>query len=283
MSRPQIIQSLYQVSIASVILKYQSCLQEVIGYFELCSITPREYEKSILKGYSRVNFKTDCQVSMLHQSTLETTLSSIQSCFIKTCISTIHPEKIIQLSYFPNLARYTLHQASNTASRIQYRPAFSLKESRSQPSIYTSLSYNPGRSTVTITHDCILLDNEISSLEGANLSSFNCPKISVSPVCILAPAPVVPSTPYLISCFSTADCPETRSFRRYLEFEEEEKTSVSERTSGKMVYFPNPDPSLCLNPSEVPFVEANISDNFLSRCNEEASGRRNHQKRSLTS
>ncbi|MBW0562991.1 hypothetical protein O181_102706, partial [Austropuccinia psidii MF-1] len=53
--------------------------------------------------------------------------------------SFIHHGKIIQPSSFPNLARYTLHQAVNTASRIQYRPAVSLKESSSQPFTYTSL------------------------------------------------------------------------------------------------------------------------------------------------
>ncbi|MBW0485906.1 hypothetical protein O181_025621 [Austropuccinia psidii MF-1] len=39
----------------------------------------------------------------------------------------IHHGKIIQPSSFPNLARYTLHQAVNTVSRIHYRPAVSLK------------------------------------------------------------------------------------------------------------------------------------------------------------
>ncbi|MBW0495034.1 hypothetical protein O181_034749 [Austropuccinia psidii MF-1] len=52
--------------------------------------------------------------------------------------SFIHNGKIIQCSSFPNLARYTLHQAVNTASRIQYRPAVSLKDSSSQ--IFTSTS-----------------------------------------------------------------------------------------------------------------------------------------------
>ncbi|MBW0505778.1 hypothetical protein O181_045493 [Austropuccinia psidii MF-1] len=47
--------------------------------------------------------------------------------------------KIIQHSSFPNLDRYTLHQAVNAASRIQYRVAVSLKESSSQPFTYTSL------------------------------------------------------------------------------------------------------------------------------------------------
>ncbi|MBW0581687.1 hypothetical protein O181_121402 [Austropuccinia psidii MF-1] len=50
-----------------------------------------------------------------------------------------HHSKIIQPSSFPNLARYTLHQAVNTAPRIQYRPAVSLKESSSQPFTYSSL------------------------------------------------------------------------------------------------------------------------------------------------
>ncbi|MBW0475812.1 hypothetical protein O181_015527 [Austropuccinia psidii MF-1] len=60
------------------------------------------------------------------------------------CISTIHPERSIQLSSFPNLARYTFHQSINTASSIHNRPDFSLKDSRSQPIIYTSLSFNCG-------------------------------------------------------------------------------------------------------------------------------------------
>ncbi|MBW0507087.1 hypothetical protein O181_046802 [Austropuccinia psidii MF-1] len=96
------------------------------------SISPREYWQYILKGYSRGSSKTMCQVSMLHQSSLETILISIQSEFIKTCISIIHNRKIIKDSSFPNLARYTLHKAVNTASRIQYRPAVSLKDSSSQ-------------------------------------------------------------------------------------------------------------------------------------------------------
>ncbi|MBW0479569.1 hypothetical protein O181_019284 [Austropuccinia psidii MF-1] len=50
-------------------------------------------------------------------------IHSIQSGFIKTCILIIHYRNSIQPSSFPNLARYTLHQAVNTASRIQYRPA----------------------------------------------------------------------------------------------------------------------------------------------------------------
>ncbi|MBW0467137.1 hypothetical protein O181_006852 [Austropuccinia psidii MF-1] len=51
----------------------------------------------------------------------------------------IHLGKIIQPSSFPNLARYTLHQAVSTVSRIQYRTAASLKESSSQRFTYTSL------------------------------------------------------------------------------------------------------------------------------------------------
>ncbi|MBW0538458.1 hypothetical protein O181_078173 [Austropuccinia psidii MF-1] len=100
---------------------------------------PREYWQHTLKGYSRGSSKTSCQVSMLHQSHLATTFISIQSGFIKTCISIIHHGKIIQHSSFPNLARYTLHQTINTASSIQYRPASSLKESSSQLFTNTSL------------------------------------------------------------------------------------------------------------------------------------------------
>ncbi|MBW0506804.1 hypothetical protein O181_046519 [Austropuccinia psidii MF-1] len=103
------------------------------------SFPPREYWLFILKGYSRGSSKTSCQVSMLHQPNLATTFISIQSGFIKTCISIIHHGKIIQQTSFPNLARYTLHQTVNTASSIQYRPAASLKDSSSQPFTYTSL------------------------------------------------------------------------------------------------------------------------------------------------
>ncbi|MBW0558436.1 hypothetical protein O181_098151 [Austropuccinia psidii MF-1] len=103
------------------------------------SIPPREYWRYILKGYSRGSSKTSCQVSMLHQSSLETTFTSIQFGLIKTCISIIHHEKIIQHSSFPNLAKYILHQTIDTASSMQYRPAASLKESSSQPFTYTSL------------------------------------------------------------------------------------------------------------------------------------------------
>ncbi|MBW0490744.1 hypothetical protein O181_030459 [Austropuccinia psidii MF-1] len=103
------------------------------------SIPPREYWQYILKVYSRGSSKTSCQVSMLHQSNLVTTFISIQSGFIKTCISIIHHGKIIQHSSFPNMARYTLHQAANTASRIQYRPAVRLKDSSSQLFTYTSV------------------------------------------------------------------------------------------------------------------------------------------------
>ncbi|MBW0470340.1 hypothetical protein O181_010055 [Austropuccinia psidii MF-1] len=53
--------------------------------------------------------------------------------------SFIHHGKIIQPSSFPNPARYTLNQAVNTASRIQYRSAVSLKEASSQLFTYTSL------------------------------------------------------------------------------------------------------------------------------------------------
>ncbi|MBW0516695.1 hypothetical protein O181_056410 [Austropuccinia psidii MF-1] len=41
--------------------------------------------------------------------------------------SIIHLGNGIQPSSFPNLARYTINQAVNTASRIQYRQAVSLK------------------------------------------------------------------------------------------------------------------------------------------------------------
>ncbi|MBW0555754.1 hypothetical protein O181_095469 [Austropuccinia psidii MF-1] len=102
-------------------------------------IPPREYWQHTLKECSRGSSKTNCQVSMVHQSYLATTFISIQSVFIKTCISIIHHGKVIQHSSFPNLARYTLCQTINTASSIQYRPAASLKESSSQLFTYTSL------------------------------------------------------------------------------------------------------------------------------------------------
>ncbi|MBW0591576.1 hypothetical protein O181_131291 [Austropuccinia psidii MF-1] len=103
------------------------------------SIPPREYWQYILKGYSQGSSEQFFQGSVLHQNTLETTLISIQSGFIKTCISIIHYGEIIQPSSFPNLARYTLPQAVNPASRILYRPAVSVKESSSQLFTYTSL------------------------------------------------------------------------------------------------------------------------------------------------
>ncbi|MBW0475977.1 hypothetical protein O181_015692 [Austropuccinia psidii MF-1] len=53
--------------------------------------------------------------------------------------SLIHHGNSIQPSSFPNLQRYTLHQAANTATRAEYRPAVSLKESSSQHFTYTSL------------------------------------------------------------------------------------------------------------------------------------------------
>ncbi|MBW0567964.1 hypothetical protein O181_107679 [Austropuccinia psidii MF-1] len=65
-------------------------------------------------------------------------IHSIQSGFIKTCISLIHHGNFTQPSSFPNWARYKIHQAVNTASRIQSRPSVSLKESSSQLFTYTS-------------------------------------------------------------------------------------------------------------------------------------------------
>ncbi|MBW0551436.1 hypothetical protein O181_091151 [Austropuccinia psidii MF-1] len=65
-------------------------------------------------------------------------IHSRSSGFIKTCISITNHGNFIQPSSFTNLARYTLHQAVNTASRIQYRPAVSLQESISQALTYTS-------------------------------------------------------------------------------------------------------------------------------------------------
>ncbi|MBW0524479.1 hypothetical protein O181_064194 [Austropuccinia psidii MF-1] len=92
------------------------------------SIPPREYCQLILKGYLRGSFKTACQVSLLHQSTLATTFIQYSLDLSRPVFSIINPGKSNQLSSFLNVARYTLHQAVNTDSRIQYRPAFILKD-----------------------------------------------------------------------------------------------------------------------------------------------------------
>ncbi|MBW0559317.1 hypothetical protein O181_099032 [Austropuccinia psidii MF-1] len=102
-------------------------------------IPPREYWQFFLKGYSRSSYKRICQVSVLHQSTLATTFIQYSLDSSRPVFPFIHHGKSIQPSSFPNLARYTLHQAANKASGIQYRPAVSLEESSSQFFPYTSL------------------------------------------------------------------------------------------------------------------------------------------------
>ncbi|MBW0466270.1 hypothetical protein O181_005985 [Austropuccinia psidii MF-1] len=103
------------------------------------SIPPREYWKITLKGYSRGSSKTIFRVSVLHQSTLATRLIQYSLHSSRPVLSFIHHGKFIQPSLFPNLTRYKLHQEVNKGSRIQYRPAVSLKKSRSQVFTYTSL------------------------------------------------------------------------------------------------------------------------------------------------
>ncbi|MBW0513466.1 hypothetical protein O181_053181 [Austropuccinia psidii MF-1] len=103
------------------------------------SIPPREYWQFILKGYSRGSSKTICQGSALHQYTLATRFIQYSMNSSRPVFSIIHHKDFIQPTSFPNLARYTFHQAVNAASRIPYRPAVSLKESSSQPFTYTSL------------------------------------------------------------------------------------------------------------------------------------------------
>ncbi|MBW0479570.1 hypothetical protein O181_019285 [Austropuccinia psidii MF-1] len=99
--------------------------------------------KAILEVPPQGIFKRQSQTNLPRVSTpsshLGNHIHSIQSGFIKTCILIINHGSSIQHSSFLNLARYTLHQAVNTASRIQYRPAVSLKESSSQLFTYTSL------------------------------------------------------------------------------------------------------------------------------------------------
>ncbi|MBW0551765.1 hypothetical protein O181_091480 [Austropuccinia psidii MF-1] len=103
------------------------------------SIPPREYWLFILKDIKEAVpkefVKGQCSTNPPWQPNSFSTVLIHQDLYF----SIIHHGKIIQPGSFPNLARYTLHQAVNTASRIQYRPAVSLKESSSQPFPYTSL------------------------------------------------------------------------------------------------------------------------------------------------
>ncbi|MBW0533309.1 hypothetical protein O181_073024 [Austropuccinia psidii MF-1] len=103
------------------------------------SIPPREKWLFILKGYSRGSSKTMLQGSMLHQSNLETQFIQFSLNSSRPVFSIHTPWEDHSPQFISQSARYTLHQAVNTASRIQYRPAVSLKESGSQPFTYTSL------------------------------------------------------------------------------------------------------------------------------------------------
>ncbi|MBW0473905.1 hypothetical protein O181_013620 [Austropuccinia psidii MF-1] len=66
-------------------------------------------------------------------------IHSIQSGFIKACILNHRQWEDHSILFNSHLARYTFHQTINTASRIQYRSASSLKESSSQLFTYPSL------------------------------------------------------------------------------------------------------------------------------------------------
>ncbi|MBW0523132.1 hypothetical protein O181_062847 [Austropuccinia psidii MF-1] len=103
------------------------------------SISPREYWQLTPKGYSRGSSKTTCQVPVLYKSTLATTFIQYSLDSSRPVLSFIHHGTLIKPSSFPNVERYKLHQAVNKASRIQYRPAFSPKESSSEPFTYNSL------------------------------------------------------------------------------------------------------------------------------------------------
>ncbi|MBW0566224.1 hypothetical protein O181_105939 [Austropuccinia psidii MF-1] len=116
----------------SVNLKYQLLHQEIIGY------SHSQYSsKGILAFNSQGIFKRNLQNNFPRVSApsihLGNHIHSIDSGFIKNCIFKHTPWE------FPNLERYILHQAVNTAPRIQYRPAVSLKESSSQLFTYTTL------------------------------------------------------------------------------------------------------------------------------------------------
>ncbi|MBW0501528.1 hypothetical protein O181_041243 [Austropuccinia psidii MF-1] len=99
--------------------------------------------KGILEVHSKAIFKRKFQNNFSSVSApsihLGNHIHSIQSGFIKICISFLHHGNFTQPSSFPDLARCTLPQYVNTASRIQYRPAVSLKDSSSQLFTYTSL------------------------------------------------------------------------------------------------------------------------------------------------
>ncbi|MBW0495118.1 hypothetical protein O181_034833 [Austropuccinia psidii MF-1] len=118
--------------------------------------------------------------------------------------------------------------------------------------------FNIETGKLQITNDCIFLDKKMSSLEEADFPSLNYPNSSISSVCV--PAPVVSSIPFSIPCFPMADCSADSSSGTSLFIQEEEQPSVSEN----VVYVPNTESSLHLDPSELPSAEANISDNFLS-------------------
>ncbi|MBW0465732.1 hypothetical protein O181_005447 [Austropuccinia psidii MF-1] len=96
--------------------------------------TVSSFSKDIQEAVPKQFSKGQCSINSLGNH-----IHSIQSGFIKTCISTIHHGNFIPPSSFPNLARYKLHQGFHKASRIQYRPAVSLKESISQLLTFTNL------------------------------------------------------------------------------------------------------------------------------------------------
>ncbi|MBW0554141.1 hypothetical protein O181_093856 [Austropuccinia psidii MF-1] len=87
------------------------------------SIPPRQYWKLILRGYSRGRSKNNLSSVSAPSIHLGNHIHSIQSGFINNGTSFIHHGNFIQPSSFTNLARHTLHQAVNTALRIQYKPS----------------------------------------------------------------------------------------------------------------------------------------------------------------
>ncbi|MBW0560609.1 hypothetical protein O181_100324 [Austropuccinia psidii MF-1] len=131
-------QRIHQGSRTSLTLKNQWCHQVVIGYSH-SQHSPKGILEVHSQGIQRCSFRTIFQVSMLHQSKLATKSIKYSLDSSRPVFSIIHHTKIIKPSSIPILRRYTLHKTINTASRIKYRSAASLKESISQPFTYTSL------------------------------------------------------------------------------------------------------------------------------------------------
>ncbi|MBW0580238.1 hypothetical protein O181_119953, partial [Austropuccinia psidii MF-1] len=105
-----VIQRIHQGSRQTVNLKYQCCHQAIIGY------SNSQYSSNgILAVHSQGIFQRQFQNNFPRVSApsihLGNHIHSIQSGFIKTCISIINHGNVIQSSQIPNLARYTLHQA----------------------------------------------------------------------------------------------------------------------------------------------------------------------------